>query len=1428
MSGDWRLMADINSRPTSGQLPGLAHGGDDAAGRDGRYFFEARNDVVGQEIFTSDGTAAGTGVLLDQTPGPDGTAIGSFWHWNGLAVLLRSDSVELLDASGGLVAAIPIAESDASGSIARGIGLLGSNLVVEASTTTSLMPDPTYRVWAIDLTELDATLVERESRINAGTTRAYGIREDHLYFGRLAEGGDTTIYRADPVARRIDEVTTFASGEVHVFLDPSKTPESIVMVARDATTTQVWTTDGTPQGTTLAADLTGSFPNVHHVTFTVAGRKLFAATTDYGTEGGQIWNNLYVRDLTLPPSAGGFVELVSLDVNDNVDDESRWRGVDSIGGRMIGRFNRRDRGWEWFVSDGTAEGTGPMDQIDGVSLPTAPSEAVMIGSDAIFFVGHDEQHGRELWRTDGTGAGTTLVVDANPGPRDSWPRRLIAAEDRLFYQATADGVWESLWSVDAAGVQPEVLLSLAYESEGSTPRDLIPAGDHLHFIANLHWGDLHYRYDAELQGDLRGRPITSRQYDPHLPRAVAVGDDLYYTARTSQTGRELWVWKGDADQPRLVRDFTPGGSDSLTVFAGGHDDRFLFGVTSSGGIRDAWSTDGTDDGTFLLIPESPFDSDETLVRFVGTDYGVLFETYESDVARLYRTPSHAFEPILLHEGIAGILQFREFAISGDDLYFAAPIDSAWNTQIFKTGGSIETTVQVSHLPYLEYEGPPYNLTTAGDRLFFTSSDRDGNELWTSDGTVSGTVQVRDVNAVEPDYAQYTDTEGSYPADLRASDSLLFFTADDGEHGREWWVSDGSEAGTHLLVDLTPGAEGSFGKIQNPVITPGGFLLFGFGQDSEAIDLYVSNGTPEGTRVVATGTESVGEWALVGEEVFANVDFDDAASELGKLTGKFDSRLSLGVGSLSVDLPASDPTVDSSMVYVGGEYRWVLDGTAVAGPGALSPTAGLQKFHWTGAGDSNRVVDVALTESPLVGGSTETTVMFDSQAEGSFRFSNSATVDPGLEIVVDVDPMTDRLQITAGPTAMPHRWLVYGAEQIDIQSEGVVKLEGVPTIQDNWALQASAGVLLPPQLRLGGGRLNVGSDLSLDADQSIIGTGDVRIGGTLQLDPGSRLLGDSQAPLRIQADSVRGGGTFDEVVVDGTYEVFANRPIHGSVEYAAGSVLHIDLSTSIGGLSHQGQVELGGVLRVTSLSSDADFVPVEGDRFEVISTSQAIVGNFTDADLPEPPSGTDWHLAYGPTSVHLELVRLPTITDAEFGDGVQRSVVDSILVTWNNQVELGPGAVRLTSIQTGVEQVVPITWESIDGSHSGTTIRIRPAGPDTRDGGAFADGRYRLVIAADRVYRDGTEITMDGDGDGVRGGDYSIGDSIDDGFFTLFGDVNGDGRVFFDDFLKFSTAYNTASEDDGFLPEVDYDGNGRINFADFLALATRYGRSISSD
>jgi ELWxxDGT repeat protein len=148
---------------------------------------------------------------------------------------------------------------------------------------------------------------------------------------------------------------------------------------------------------------------------------------------------------------------------------------------------------------------------------------------------------------------------------------------------------------------------------------------------------------------------------------------------------------------------------------------------------------------------------------------------------------------------------------------------------------------------------PALLTVVGDRLFFIANDGvHGSELWVSDGTAAGTSMVKDITPTN-------DADGP-PYSLTAIGDVLYFNADDGVHGRELWVSDGTEAGTRMVFDL-PGTSTSGYPLR---LEPYGFTAFnglvyfsGAGATSGR-ELWRTDGTETGTfQVVDLAAGSAG-------------------------------------------------------------------------------------------------------------------------------------------------------------------------------------------------------------------------------------------------------------------------------------------------------------------------------------------------------------------------------------------------------------------------------------------------------------------------------------------------------------------------------------------------------------------------------------------
>ena len=172
----------------------------------------------------------------------------------------------------------------------------------------------------------------------------------------------------------------------------------------------------------------------------------------------------------------------------------------------------------------------------------------------------------------------------------------------------------------------------------------------------------------------------------------------------------------------------------------------------------------------------------------------------------------------------------------------------------------------------------------------------------------------------------------------------------------------------------------------------------------------------------------------------------------------------------------------------------------------------------------------------------------------------------------------------------------------------------------------------------------------------------------------------------------------------------------------------------------------------------------------------------------------------------------TVESVVLNDGAaQRSMVNSLIVTFSGAATRDPGAIEL-SRQDGslVDAQVSISLLS------GKTVAVLSFVGTEFVGGSLADGSYTLTVRADRVHdRWGREL--DGDGNGSAGGDRV------DGFFRLFGDVDGDEHVDGLDRDLFRSAFKTSAVEAGYLWYLDFDGDGDVDGLDNGEFNRRFGQ-----
>ncbi len=263
-------------------------------------------------------------------------------------------------------------------------------------------------------------------------------------------------------------------------------------------------------------------------------------------------------------------------------------------------------------------------------------------------------------------------------------------------------------------------------------------------------------------------------------------------------------------------DIHPGpiGSDPRYL---GQTELSLYFAPMESGSRTIWRTDGTVTGTSRVSFAQPFfDStrvpNSTVFRgevyFAGTD-GV------SGVELWKISPGGDLVALVLDifQGYSssnpdGSSYPGHFNVFNNELYFTADVFNA-GRQLWKTDGTINGTVQVTSIGLLSGPGSPQLYiwdiwemvrNDESNLLFLIASDPFvGAELWKSDGTDAGTVMVKNIN---PGSAYAFTPPFSGGTKLSSDPSgPFYFRATDGEHDFEPWTSDGTEQGTMMIEDI---------------------------------------------------------------------------------------------------------------------------------------------------------------------------------------------------------------------------------------------------------------------------------------------------------------------------------------------------------------------------------------------------------------------------------------------------------------------------------------------------------------------------------------------------------------------------------------------------------------------------------------------------
>jgi ELWxxDGT repeat protein len=380
--------------------------------------------------------------------------------------------------------------------------------------------------------------------------------------------------------------------------------------------------------------------------------------------------------------------------------------------------------WTWSASAGVSM---LIDLVpSGESIPIDFFDA-WLGDHQVTFFSADGPLGRELWRTDGTAAGTQLVADIEPGPGDSYPSRFACDGQRLFFLASTSGLAQELWVSDGTAAGTQLVKDIWPGPIGSVPTSLTSFQGKIFFTAS---DGTHGRELWSTDGTAAG---TQMLLDIHptsdaLPAdLLVVGDRLFFSAAEPTHGNERWSTDGTAAGTKLLVEIAPGvsgGGPEQLVMMGG---KLYFSATSPGHGRELWTSDGTPAGTHMVLEIAPGSAWSFPSSLTVAGARLFFTARTTATGReLWVTDGSAAGTQLVIDVVPGptsaLDEFEPLLVAGGGVYFAAgSAVSPDDVELTFSDGTAAGTAHVCDLAVGATGSGPYGLHLVDGQLVFVAT-----------------------------------------------------------------------------------------------------------------------------------------------------------------------------------------------------------------------------------------------------------------------------------------------------------------------------------------------------------------------------------------------------------------------------------------------------------------------------------------------------------------------------------------------------------------------------------------------------------------------------------------------------------------------------------------------------------------------------------
>lgn len=382
---------------------------------------------------------------------------------------------------------------------------------------------------------------------------------------------------------------------------------------------------------------------------------------------------------------------------------------------------------------------------------SSPVSFTKLGNNLIFQA-NNSTYGKELWISDGTDAGTTLLKDLHPGPANGIDSPLYLIDNEIyFYGYSPDAPGGGIFKTDGTTVGT-VLVKSGFSSFGSFGvGKYIKINGIIYFVASSSYNNLDelWKTDGTPAGTVLVKSFRPNSYFYSYTRNLTLSPVANEFLFTSDNGTGMALWKSDGTTAgTTIVKYLYNTPQNLVRTLSKFNEEVFFGAYNSSGVESIWKTDGTTAGTTIF--KSPF----TLK--------ISFPMEEIN----------------------------------DQIYFGGFTEYAagYGSELWTSNGTPAGTIMIKDIEPGSGEGAPFLFLKFQNDIFFSAqTSNNGRELWKTDGTEAGTELVYDFNpgSASGNPMTYTNTDVN----------KIYIVADNGTDVM-LYESNGTQAGTNSIIDIS--------------------------------------------------------------------------------------------------------------------------------------------------------------------------------------------------------------------------------------------------------------------------------------------------------------------------------------------------------------------------------------------------------------------------------------------------------------------------------------------------------------------------------------------------------------------------------------------------------------------------------------------------